>query len=494
MTGKRLLLILLTIVSIFSVFLTLLQSLGETQIQYQLELYQSNLILNASQWQPKGGKNGQLLATLLGDTPYKTITQQYEKILEVVKDNIQQKNQTISQLNETKPRQQLKQSLQQDSLLLERLNISLAILYAYQNDFQNAQKYLSAIPDEDTRGIIASIWLENKGLKGSQSEQEVATIISQKLDGWFEDLTLAKFYQLNNDKEKLTRIQNEIQSSAERALIKLGIISSIALFGGLLGLVLIIFLLIQSLRKREKSILATNGDKGWETPWNWETILQVIVVGFFFFSQVILPIILGGLGINPAAFDIRGKALYVFFSYLLMATGGLLVLYLSLKPFFPLPKDWFNFTSNNWFWWGIGGYLTAIPLVFFVSLLNQQLWQGKGGSNPLLFLALEAQDKFALTIFFVTACIAAPIFEEIIFRGFLLPSLTRYYSVGDSILFSALIFAIAHGSLAEAIPLATLGLILGIVYTRSRSLLASIMVHSLWNSATLLTLFLLGSK
>lgn len=80
------------------------------------------------------------------------------------------------------------------------------------------------------------------------------------------------------------------------------------------------------------------------------------------------------------------------------------------------------------------------------------------------------------------------------FRGFLLPSLTRYLPVWGAIVLSGVIFAVAHLSLAEIIPLATLGIILGIVYTRSRSLLASITVHSLWNSGTLFSLFLLGSK
>ncbi|RMD71181.1 MAG: CPBP family intramembrane metalloprotease, partial [Cyanobacteria bacterium J149] len=65
---------------------------------------------------------------------------------------------------------------------------------------------------------------------------------------------------------------------------------------------------------------------------------------------------------------------------------------------------------------------------------------------------------------------------------------------GSAIVVSGIVFAIAHLSLAEALPLAVLGIILGVVYTRSRSLLASIMVHSLWNSGTLFSLFLLGSK
>jgi membrane protease YdiL (CAAX protease family) len=98
-----------------------------------------------------------------------------------------------------------------------------------------------------------------------------------------------------------------------------------------------------------------------------------------------------------------------------------------------------------------------------------------------------------LLIFFLTASVAAPIFEEIMFRGFLLPSLTRYLPVWGAILASSLLFAIAHLSLSEVLPLATLGMVLAIVYTRSRNLLSSILLHSLWNAGTLLSLFVLGS-
>ena len=177
-----------------------------------------------------------------------------------------------------------------------------------------------------------------------------------------------------------------------------------------------------------------------------------------------------------------------------MAASGILVLYISLKPFLPLPQDWFKFKFvSNWFIWGFGGYLIAIPSVLVVSLINQQIWHGQGGSNPLLFLALQAQDKVALAIFFSTASIAAPIFEELMFRGFLLPSLTRYVPVWGAIIVSGLTFAIAHLSLSEVLPLATLGIILGVVYTRSRNLLAPMLLHSLWNSGTLISLFVLGS-
>jgi len=109
-----------------------------------------------------------------------------------------------------------------------------------------------------------------------------------------------------------------------------------------------------------------------------------------------------------------------------------------------------------------------------------------------LQLALESRDSIALGIFFFTAGIAAPFFEEFLFRGFLLPSLTRYIPVWGAILASSLLFAVAHLSLSEVLPLTALGIVLGIVYTRSRNLLASMLLHSLWNSGTLLSLFILG--
>jgi membrane protease YdiL (CAAX protease family) len=106
---------------------------------------------------------------------------------------------------------------------------------------------------------------------------------------------------------------------------------------------------------------------------------------------------------------------------------------------------------------------------------------------------LEEGDRVAISLFFFTAAVAAPVFEEILFRGFLLPSLTRYVPVWSAIGLSALLFALAHLSLSEVLPLAVLGVVLGYVYTRSRGLLAPILLHSLWNSATMIGLLVLGS-
>lgn len=503
MNWKRSLLAILSVISIYSVFFALSQSLGEPQVQSQLELYQTNLILNASSVNQSSnslisnsGNVGNIAQSLIGNNPYSVAQSQYEKALTTTKDslnNLEEKNNSL--LNGEKviasesPRQQLKQNITENQTLVNSLNIKLGILSAKENKLKIANNYWLNIEDAQLKEVLINIWDKKLGI-----DNNVEEIINKKLDGWFQLTTLAQLYENENDKIKLTQIQSQQGIIAQKAIYRLFILSIIPVFGGLIGFGLIIFLVIQLIIKKETSILATNYNQIWESPWNWEIIWQVFIVGFFFLSQVLLPLIFGLSGFNPSNVGIKGKALYVLISYFFMAGGGLLVLYLSLKSFFPLPEGWFKLTNKKWYLWGIGGYLVAIPSVFLVSILNQQLWQGRGGSNPLLLLALESQDKFALIIFFITASVAAPIFEEIMFRGFLLPSLTRYLPVWGAIVTSGVIFAVAHLSLAETIPLATLGIILGIVYTRSRSLLASITLHSLWNSGTLFSLFVLGSK
>ncbi|MGB5769581.1 MAG: type II CAAX endopeptidase family protein, partial [Crocosphaera sp.] len=303
-----------------------------------------------------------------------------------------------------------------------------------------------------------------------------------------------RLYEVENRKDDLIILQEKQQELAKQGIIKLTFVAIIPVLGGLIGVGIIIFSLIQLFLKKESGILAIDKRFKWETPWTIEIPWQVFIVGFFFFGQIVLPILFTFLSVDLTQLSLRGKAVYVLSSYVTMSLGGIGVLYLSIKPFFPLPKDWFKFKwLSNWMLWGFGGYLVALPLVVIVSLINQNIWDGQGGSNPLLSLALEGQDLVVLAIFYFTAAIAAPFYEEIMFRGFLLPSLTRYIPLWGAIGISSFIFALAHLNLSEVLPLTILGVVLGVVYTRSRNLLSSMLLHSLWNSGTLISLFLLGS-
>jgi uncharacterized protein len=172
------------------------------------------------------------------------------------------------------------------------------------------------------------------------------------------------------------------------------------------------------------------------------------------------------------------------------------ILSFSLKPFTPLPKPWFRFRilPLSWLRWGILGFIAAIPLVVIVSLIGQQLLQGQGGGSPLLPILVESQDSVAKFILWVTVAIAAPFFEELLFRGFLLPSLIKLTSIWPAIAISGFLFALAHLNLGDIMPLTVLGMVLGFVYMRSGNLLAPMLLHGLWNSGSFLALVSLGSK
>ena len=144
---------------------------------------------------------------------------------------------------------------------------------------------------------------------------------------------------------------------------------------------------------------------------------KVLVVGFFFVGQVLLPLLLGSLGLGFANLSSRGRAIYSLVYYLLMASGGIGVLWWSIRKFKPIPEGMFRLkltgrgaTLGRW-----RLFLFALPLMLMISLLNQQIWQGQGGSNPLLQTVLEEQDPVALMVFFLTAAVAAPLFEELLF-------------------------------------------------------------------------------
>ena len=515
MTLKRLILIVLTIVSLIPVILSLGGSLSQPQVQARLQLYQTNLVLQASEFKPQieGQSELSVRNALIGEDPDETAQKQYEeartlalKGRSTLEAQLQQllageatdtvaEPQIVPVVEANNTKQQLNQAIDEAQKFIDKLDLQIGILQAERQNIDEAfatwNEVISRPEKNDnaqTAMALVGIW-SKPPLILNDAQNRI-----EQLDGWFRYRAQEQLYQVQEQQEALATLETQEQAIAQQAALKLVIIGAIPFLGGVIGVGLLVFLLVQSLIQKERSLLATNSTVVWETPWNWETVWQVLIVGFFFVSQIVLPLLFSLLGFNPAGLSLRLKAAYILVSYLLVAASGLIVLYFSIKPFLPLPKDWFRFKwLGNWFGWGVGGYLIALPLVLIVSVINQQLWQGQGGSNPLLFLALQAKDTVALAIFFFTASLAAPVFEETIFRGFLLPSLTRYLPVWGAIVLSSLIFATAHLSLSEVLPLTVLGIVLGVVYTRSRNLLASVVLHSLWNSGTLLSLFILGS-
>ena len=191
------------------------------------------------------------------------------------------------------------------------------------------------------------------------------------------------------------------------------------------------------------------------------------------------------------------QSLKIFFGYLFMAIPPITIIYFQIKSFdnkFILKKDYFQFNFlplKDSFLQGFKGFLMIIPFVLLVSLIMNQLVDNQNGSNPLLEIVLNNNNYISFVFLFLTTTFLAPLFEEVIFRGVLLPILSREFGIISGITISAFIFALAHLSIGEMIPLFTLGIGLGTTRLISGRLSSSVIMHSLWNGMTFLNLFLL---
>jgi membrane protease YdiL (CAAX protease family) len=89
---------------------------------------------------------------------------------------------------------------------------------------------------------------------------------------------------------------------------------------------------------------------------------------------------------------------------------------------------------------------------------------------------------------FVTLVLLAPLLEELLFRGIILDGYLKNYSPVNSIVISAFLFALIHGNLAQGIGAFMMGVVAGLLYWRTKSLLLCIALHFLNNCMAFLAM------
>lgn len=88
---------------------------------------------------------------------------------------------------------------------------------------------------------------------------------------------------------------------------------------------------------------------------------------------------------------------------------------------------------------------------------------------------------------YIAVGVVGPIAEEVVFRGAILRKLLEFWDGKKhwiAIAVSALIFAAVHGNLAQGINAFIVGLLLGWMYWRTRSLIPGLIVHFITNTTS----------
>jgi membrane protease YdiL (CAAX protease family) len=154
------------------------------------------------------------------------------------------------------------------------------------------------------------------------------------------------------------------------------------------------------------------------------------------------------------------------------------------------PIEWLGLRWRSWPW----VFLLAPGAVVFMWIVAGGLyfsgyaqWMESLGvqtTQDTVKLLRDTNDPLVLGLMAFAAVVAAPICEEIVFRGYLYPILKKYAGITAAALSSSILFAAAHGHLAAIVPLSIFSVLLVLLYEKTGSLWAPIAAHFCFNAAT----------
>lgn len=212
--------------------------------------------------------------------------------------------------------------------------------------------------------------------------------------------------------------------------------------------------------------------------WTWREFTAllllecVIVIGFIKF--VVKPMYLQWLGDELYSGTLMGLTIAI-----VLMIG---VYVIALRP---IKLSWSevgvrSFSVKEW------GRILLWTLVLIVGstiVMVLTSYIGNTYDNSKTEAIQDNVTVFSIFIAFASAVIISPVYEEIFYRGFIYRWLRARSGVGGALIWSSLIFTVAHIPTFNAMPANFLGgIILAWAYERTNSIWPAVWVHGLTNA------------
>ena len=133
----------------------------------------------------------------------------------------------------------------------------------------------------------------------------------------------------------------------------------------------------------------------------------------------------------------------------------------------------------------VAASVLTLPLVIFVQAVAGLVMGEAGGTQPILEFWIGEAGLWGRVLVVGMASVVAPVCEEWIFRGYLYGVVRMYAGPFWGMFVVSLLFAGIHLHLPAMPGLFVVGVVLTVVYERTGTLLAPIVVHAVFNTLSL---------
>lgn len=144
-------------------------------------------------------------------------------------------------------------------------------------------------------------------------------------------------------------------------------------------------------------------------------------------------------------------------------------------------------------WTGLLAFLLFLPVQTAYGALVQALWSSLSDKAFPMQETVESllnAGPLSLAVLVFAAAALAPVFEELVFRGFVQGGLEKSWGSAAGIAVTAVLFTVVHGG-SGALQVFPVAVALGLLYYRTRSLPACIAFHAAVNGSGVITVLLL---
>ncbi|XP_058759668.1 uncharacterized protein LOC131632980 [Vicia villosa] len=224
-----------------------------------------------------------------------------------------------------------------------------------------------------------------------------------------------------------------------------------------------------------------------DSPWESGDVWTNLALYLF---TLHIPLSFGGLSVvslltgQQPLLHPQTQAISLVTIQVLEFSAALVLFKYTAKPQYKF-SNFFKNNDNNWFLSSALGFGILVLLICLTSILGDRLFDFKPVSNTSLKEILLNSD-ISRVCCVVAYCIVTPLLEEVVYRGFLLTSLSSTMKWQQAVAISSVIFSAIHFSGENFVQLFIIGCVLGCSYCWTGNLNSSIVIHSLYNAVTLL--------